>query len=126
MKKEQNSAASKDRALMMTQMGGLVVGYVVEKGFDTVTDSGDTSASEGTGMEESTLSSKDKILTALEKYEHVKTTGSYLVDAHKNKQEASKRITAKKLETKEAFEDSRLFKKQQREEKQCTRKFQRT
>ncbi len=121
MKKEQNSAASKERALMMTQMGGSVIGSVVEKGFDTVTDSGNTYASEGTGMEECTLSSKDKILTALEKYEHVKTTGSYLVDAHKNKKEASKRITAKKLETKEAFEDSKLFKKQQRGETLTTK-----
>ena len=112
MEKENTSTSERSKAIKMMQMSGEVIGNVATKGMEDVTEIPYGSTRDGTGLEESTLSSKDKVLTALEKYEHIKAAGSYIVESHENKKEARKRIKTKRRETKKALNESSLVRRE--------------
>ena len=99
MEKENISTSERSKAIKMMQMSGEVIGNAATKGLEDTTVTYQSASREGTGLEESTLSSKDKVLTTLEKYEHVKAAGSYVIESHENKKEAKKRIKTTRRET---------------------------
>ena len=76
--KEKTGTSARDKAIRMMQMSGEVVGSVAIDGIEDTTYIRQGTDSVGTNIEENALSSKDKVLTTLEKYEHVKGATDYL------------------------------------------------
>ncbi|SES21268.1 NlpC/P60 family protein [Butyrivibrio fibrisolvens] len=111
MEKEYKSESNKSKAIKMMQLSGEVVGNVATKEISDVSGERKGSDNSGTGVEESSLKTKDRILDNLEKYEHLKATGLYLADKHENNKKASKRIKASRRETRKALNDTKLGEK---------------
>lgn len=112
MDKQQKHVSKRFRAERLKHMSGDVVGSVVTKGVDDVAESPKGTQSHGTGVEENTLQIKDTSISALDKAQHVEATGAYLVEKHKNKRAANKRIRSAKRETKRAFNETSLVQKE--------------
>lgn len=110
--KEKTGTSARDKAIRMMQMSGEVVGSVAIDGIEDTTYIRQGTDSVGTNIEENALSSKDKVLTTLEKYEHVKGATDYLAAKNKNKKEAKKRIKTTRRETKESLKESSLAKRE--------------
>lgn len=111
MENEYKSESNKSKAIKMMKLSGEVVGNVATKEISEVDGAKVGSNNNGTGVEESSLEVKDKLLENLEKYERIKATGLYLADKHENNKKASKRIKASIRETKEALNDTKLGEK---------------